>query len=201
MSIDFGIYHHSTREDSELLRKVVRDFFYDSFNKIGIQKNEEITVLDVGCGLGFLSYITAEYFPRAKILGIDTFEDSSLLNSSMQKAEENMQNLNIQDRVHFKRINVFNISRDLGYFDIIVSNLVLHNLGKKRFRIYEKITEVMNDKSFFINGDLLIGNSIEESFLYEINKIYSIFKILYFRKTKLKPSVMYYMVVLKLNKP
>ncbi|AHC52419.1 hypothetical protein SUSAZ_01895 [Sulfolobus acidocaldarius SUSAZ] len=51
----------------------------------------------------------------------------------MRKAEENMEHLGIRDRVFFKRLNVLDITEELGRFDMVVSNLVFHNLGRRRF--------------------------------------------------------------------
>lgn len=199
MSVDFGVYHHSTREESELLRKIVRELFINAFSRIGISKYDEIRVLDVGCGLGFLSYVVAEYFPRARVLGIDTFEDSSLQGSSLEKAKENMRKLGIDDRVTFKSLSIFDITPDLGRFDLVVSNLVFHNLGERRFEAYEKISTVMDNNSFFINGDLFMGE-FEKTFQRDMSRISKTFQVIYYDKIKLTTSIAYYITVLKLDK-
>ncbi|QIW22877.1 class I SAM-dependent methyltransferase [Sulfolobus sp. S-194] len=198
MTVDFGIYHHSTKEESESLRKVIRQLFINAFMKIGIHKYREIRVLDVGCGLGFLSYVVADYFPRARVLGIDTFEDSSLPGSSIEKAKENMCKLKIDNRVTFKSLSVLDITPDLGYFDLVVSNLVLHNLGEKRFEAYEKISKVMDNNSFFINGDLFMGE-FEKMFQIDMSRINKTFQLQYYDKIKLSSSIAYYLTVLKLK--
>lgn len=179
-----------------MLRGIAKELFFQAFMKTGLPRDKEISVLDVGCGLGFLSYVVTQYFPKAKILGIDTFENSSLLDSDMRKAEENMEHLGIRDRVFFKRLNVLDITEELGHFDIVVSNLVFHNLGRRRFEAYEKITKVMKPSSFFINGDIFFGSEPEKSFEADISRLSKIFKLIFSKRLELKESLTYYIAVL-----
>lgn len=200
MPIDFGVYHHSTREQSEKLRRMIKELFFEAFERTEIPKDKEISVLDVGCGLGFLSYITALYFHRARVLGVDTFEDPSLPNSSIHKAEENMRALNLNDRVSFKKLSILEISEDLGSFDLIVSNLVFHNLGERRFIAYENVAKVMKGSSFFINGDLFFGD-VEEGLTREVSKVSKVLRLDFLKKVQISPSVFYYLAILtKVNR-
>ena len=66
-------------------------------------------ILDVGCGLGFLSCVIAEFYKNARITGIDTFKHSSLKGSSLEKAKENARILGFSDRIDFKKSDVFRL--------------------------------------------------------------------------------------------
>jgi SAM-dependent methyltransferase len=109
-----------------------------------------LKILDVGCGLGFLSYISAEFYRNAGITGIDTFEHSNLKRSRLEGAKENARTLDFSDRIIFKKDNMFRFT-PAEKFDIIVSNLVFYNFGKKRFKA----------GSFVIMGNLFFSPKIE----------------------------------------
>jgi 16S rRNA G1207 methylase RsmC len=93
-----------------------------------------LKILDVGCGLGFLSYISAEFYRNAGITGIDTFEHSNLKRSRLEGAKENARTLDFSDRIIFKKDNMFRFT-PAEKFDIIVSNLVFYNFGKHQGRL------------------------------------------------------------------
>ena len=129
---DFGTYHHSTSVASKKVRTVVKAMFIDAFASIPLGRDDKLRILDVGCGLGFLSCVSAEFYKKARITGIDTFEHVSLKRSSFEGAKENVKILGFSGRIDFKKGDVFRFT-PTEKFDIIVSNLVFHNFGKKRF--------------------------------------------------------------------
>lgn len=160
---DFGVYHHSTRKQSEILRESVRDLFCHSFDIAGIQKGEEIRVLDAGCGSGFLCDVVASYFRNAQITGIDLFKSGSLMDLSLDAAVRNMEILGFSRRVQFVTADLTESLKSLGTFDLIVSNLVLHNLGKMRKKAFGNLVEVMKQGAFFVYGDLSTSKEPEVS--------------------------------------
>jgi 2-polyprenyl-3-methyl-5-hydroxy-6-metoxy-1,4-benzoquinol methylase len=153
---DFGIYHHSTSVASKKARTVVKAMFTDAFASLPLWRDEELRILDVGCGLGFLSCVSAEFYKNARITGIDTFEHVSLKRSSLEGAKENASILGFSDRIDFKKDNVFRFT-PVEKFDIIVSNLVFHNFGKMRFKAYSRLSSWTQAGSFVIMGDLFFS--------------------------------------------
>ena len=115
-----------------------------------------VTTGSVSCGLGFLSCVSAELYKNAQIMGIDTFEHVSLKRSSLEGAKENARTLGFSDRIDFKKGDVFRFS-PLEKFDIIVSNLVFHNFGKKRFKAYSLLSSWTQAGSFVVIGDLFFS--------------------------------------------
>src|SRR5215831_11731880 len=85
---DFGTYHHSTcgfqggTYSSE-------SYVHRCLHFYSVRRDDELKILDVGCGLGFLSCVSAEFYQTAWITGIDTFEHASFKRSSLGKAKEN----------------------------------------------------------------------------------------------------------------
>jgi SAM-dependent methyltransferase len=168
----FGTYHHSTSTASRKIRIVVKAMFTDAFAFLPFGRDEELMILDVGCGLGFLSCVSAEFYKNSRITGIDTFKHASLKRSSLEKAKENARILGFSDRIDFKKGDVFGF-RPAEKFDIIVSNLVIHNFGKKRFEAYSRISSWAQAGSFFVIGDLFFSPKTD---IAELAKAFKILK-------------------------
>src|SRR5215469_14923956 len=153
---DFGTYHHSTSMASKKVRTVVKAMFTDAFTSFPFGRDDKLRILDVGCGLGFLSCVSAEFYKNARITGIDTFEHVSLKRSSLEGAKGNARSLGFSDRIDFKKVDVFRFT-PAEKFDIIVSNLVFHNFGKMRFKAYSRLSSWTQTDSFVIMGDLFFS--------------------------------------------
>jgi 2-polyprenyl-3-methyl-5-hydroxy-6-metoxy-1,4-benzoquinol methylase len=103
----FGTYHHSTSATSNKTRAVVKTMFIDAFASLVFRRDNELKILDVGCGLGFLSCVSAEFYKNARITGIDTFKHANLKRSSLGRANENVRILGFSDRINFKKGDAF----------------------------------------------------------------------------------------------
>jgi 16S rRNA G1207 methylase RsmC len=153
---DFGTYHHSTSVASKKIRTIVKAMFTDAFTSLPFGRDDELRVLDLGCGLGFLSCVSAEFYKDARITGVDTFEHASLKRSSLERAKENARSLDFSDRIDFKKGDVFRFI-PAEKFDIIVSNLLFHNFGKMRFKAYSRLSSWTQTGSFIVTGDLFFS--------------------------------------------
>ncbi|MUN27909.1 class I SAM-dependent methyltransferase [Sulfuracidifex metallicus] len=151
MKVDFGVYHHSTPEESnafrERLERVLMPLLKSAFNR-----EARINALDVGCGLGFLSWLIARTFPQGKVTCMDTFKGDSLSDVSVERAILNFRALKVEDRVTV-------IQHDLrepidGSYDLIASNLFFHNLGKERFKVYENVIFALKQGGYFVISDM-----------------------------------------------
>jgi len=151
----FGAYHHSTRAASKKLRAVMKGMFIDALTSLPFSRDDKLKILDIGCGLGFLSCVSAEFYKNARVTGIDTFKHSSLKGSSLEKAKENAKILGFSDRIDFKNSDIFTFT-PTERFDIFVSNLVLHNLGRMRFEAYSRLRSWMQADSFVVMGDYFL---------------------------------------------
>ena len=158
--LDFGTYHHSTSAASKKAREVLKTMFTDVFASLPLRRDDRLQILDIGCGLGFLSCICAEFYKNAQITGIDTFKHASLKRSSLGRAKENASILGFSDRIDFKKGDVFRFI-SAKKFDIIVSNLVFHNFGKMRFKAYSRLSSWVHNKSFIVIGDLFFTRTTD----------------------------------------
>jgi len=65
----FGTYHHSSTAASKKTREIVKAMFTDAFVSLPLRNDDKLQILDVGCGLGFLSCTSAEFYKNANITG------------------------------------------------------------------------------------------------------------------------------------
>jgi SAM-dependent methyltransferase len=152
--LDFGTYHYTTRSVSEKIRESVKILFVESFEDLPFSRRDKLKILDMGCGLGFLSCVCAEYYPNARITGFDTFEHASLKDSSLAKAQNNAKILGFSNRIKFENRDFFQSDYREGKFDLFVSNLVFENFGKKRFGAYKRLAHWATLKSYIVLGEL-----------------------------------------------
>ena len=165
---DFGTYHHSTPHSSEEIRNQLRPLFISAFLKLPFSQHQKIRILDNGCGLGFLSCLCAEFYPKADVMGVDTFRHSSLKSSSIEKARENARVSGFSDRIVFKEGDITKADFRGDDFDLFVSNLVYHNLGRRRFRAYERLASWVPNESCVVLGDLFFGRETDVKFLSQL---------------------------------
>ncbi len=173
--IDYGTYHHSSREESEDLRVYARELIFRGLKRIGLNRESRLKILDAGSGSGFLAILLAEHFPNSHITAVDLFDKSSLAGNSIQMLKRNLNLAGVENRVSIIEANLvdFEIQDE---FDLAVSNLVLHNMGRRRFAAYRNIGKALKCDSFFLNADGFIRrNLVEEPIRKEISKISDIF--------------------------
>jgi len=169
--LDFGTYHHSTPVASEWKRERAKVQFSEAFAGLPFSRDDPLKILDIGCGLGFLSCVSAGYYPNATVTGFDTFEHPSLIDSSLAKARNNSRILGLSRRIRFEKGDVLSSDYRGGRFDLFVSNLVYHNLGKKRNDAYRRLAAWMNPNSYAVIGDIFFdfkADSKQLSGLFEI---------------------------------
>lgn len=152
MHVDFGTYHHSTPKESKDLRKRAEKAFSKLLRAL-YPSRAPLRILDAGCGLGFLMYVAASCFPKANLTGVDVFRHGSISDISVDKAANNMRSLGIDSRTSFLKHDLTKPIESGVQYDLAVSNLVFHNLGKKRFKAYETVFDVLKPAGFFVIGD------------------------------------------------
>lgn len=162
----YGTYHHTTPEQSEITRSELKSKFENAFEKIK-GKVTVNNIMDAGCGLGFLCAVSAKYFPAASVLGIDLFGSESLPEGSITLARQNMEMEHIAERVRFLESDLKTLDLKDVEFELIISNLVFHNLGKSRFQAYKNVIKFLKPQGALILGDFFM-DSRDKKFLSDL---------------------------------
>jgi cyclopropane fatty-acyl-phospholipid synthase-like methyltransferase len=151
--VDFGTYHHTTPEESQQIRQYAEKAFSKLLRPL-YPPRAALRILDAGCRLGFLTNVAAQCLPKASITGVDLFRRGSMSEVSIEKAAKNMKLLGIASRTSFLKHDLTKPLKSDFPFDLAVSNLVFHNLGKKRFKAYETAFDALKSRGYFVIGDL-----------------------------------------------
>ncbi|HVN75917.1 MAG TPA: class I SAM-dependent methyltransferase [Thermoanaerobaculaceae bacterium] len=91
-----------------------------------VEWSGEGDALDVGCGNGALVIAFAHRFPRAHVTGIDFW--GGLWEYSQRVCESNARIEGVAARVDFRRASAARLPFPDGTFDVVVSNLVFHEV-------------------------------------------------------------------------
>jgi len=118
-------------------------------SSIPFKKDEQINVIDLGCGTGTIAQKIKNAFPNSKISCLDIAEN--MIKIAQRK---------LGGKTDCYICNFYEFNFDKKY-DAIVSSLALHHLAndgdKKMF--YEKIYNALNSNGIFYNADVVLGSN------------------------------------------
>jgi arsenite methyltransferase len=92
------------------------------------------TVLDVGTGRGLMMIGAARKLASGKALGIDIWSNKDLSGNSMENTLHNAEIEGVRDRVDVQSGDAAAMSFADGSFDVVLSNLCIHNIPTKEGR-------------------------------------------------------------------
>ncbi len=168
--VDFGTYHHTTAAESKQIREWAEKAFCRLLRPL-YPSRAPLKILDAGCGLGFLIYVAAKRFPKAKITGIDLFRRGSMRELSIKQAIKNMKALGMDIRTCFLKHDLTKPIKADAQLDLAVSNLVFHNLGKKRFKAYGNVFDALKPKGYFVIADLFRQDKADMDYFREMSTL------------------------------
>lgn len=87
-------------------------------------------VLDIGCGNGPLSVKVARKYPQAQVLGVDSWGRN--WDYSLQVCRRNARLSGVAERLTFRQVEVSSLPFEDDNFDLVVSNLVFHEIREAR---------------------------------------------------------------------
>jgi SAM-dependent methyltransferase len=100
--------------------------------KIGWRGDEQ--VLDVGTGRGLLLIGAAKRIPRGKATGIDIWSAKDLSANAMEATLANADLEGVRERVELATEDASRMTLPDSSFDVVVSNLCLHNISDRARR-------------------------------------------------------------------
>jgi arsenite methyltransferase len=92
------------------------------------------TVLDVGTGAGLLMIGAAKKLATGRSVGIDIWSTKDLSGNTAKKALDNAAMEGVAESVEVRNENICNTSFGNASFDVVLSNLCLHNIADKMER-------------------------------------------------------------------
>ncbi len=91
-------------------------------------------VLDVGAGLGLLMIGVAKRLTMGKSYGIDIFNSYDLSSNTLRQLKTNIRLEEVEEKTIVREEDIQQTDFEDEFFDVIVSNLCLHNINKKAGR-------------------------------------------------------------------
>jgi len=85
----------------------------------------------------------------------------------MDKAVQNMKSLGIDSRTSFLKHDLTKPIKSNVQFDLALSNLVFHNMGKKRFKAYGTVFDALKHGGYFVIGDLFPHGKVDMDYFRE----------------------------------
>jgi ubiquinone/menaquinone biosynthesis C-methylase UbiE len=122
-------------------------------NMIDWKGNE--MVLDVGTGRGLMMIGAAKHLTTGKSTGIDIWNAEDLTANNMENTIANVTIEGVKDKVEIKNENAVSMSFADNTFDIVISNLCLHNIYNKeeRKKACDEISRVLKKGGTAIISD------------------------------------------------
>jgi ubiquinone/menaquinone biosynthesis C-methylase UbiE len=119
-----------------------------------LEWNGQGSSLDIGCGNGALTIAVAQRFPRTHVTGVDLWGGG--WGYSRQRCESNAKIAGVADRVTFHQASAATLPFHEGSFDLVVSNLVFHEVRAVRDKraLLEEALRVVKKGGVFAFQDL-----------------------------------------------
>lgn len=116
--------------------------------------------LDIGCGNGPLTIRIAKKFPDCEIMGIDTWGGSWEYSKTV--CEKNAALEGVSERVGFERGSAASLPFEDETFDMVVSNLVFHEVRdvREKSRLIQEALRVVKPQGRFVFQDLFLWKQV-----------------------------------------
>ena len=123
-------------------------------------------VLDIGTGKGLLMIGAAKRLTTGKATGIDIWNEQDLSGNKIENALKNAAIEGVENKIEVKNENVMLMSFADNSFDVIVSNLCLHNIYNKddRETACKEIARVLKKGGTTIISDFRHVKNYKNSF-------------------------------------
>lgn len=120
---------------------------------LGLRGDERL--LDLGCGRGAVLLMAARRLTTGRAVGVDLWRSVDQSGNALAVTERNADAEGVRDRVELRTGDMTELPFEDGEFDVIVSNLAIHNIrsADRRTRAIEEAVRVLRP-----GGRLLIAD-------------------------------------------
>jgi ubiquinone/menaquinone biosynthesis C-methylase UbiE len=126
-------------------------------------------VLDVGTGRGLLLMGAAKKLDTGRVIGIDIWRKEDMQNNTYKNTMRNAELEGVLEKIEVKNEDAQKLSFQSGYFDVVLSNLCLHNIPLKEGRdmACREIARVLKPNGVIIISDILHAKEYAKIFAGE----------------------------------
>ena len=91
-------------------------------------------ILDLGCGRGAVLLLAAHHLTSGRAVGVDLWRPGDQSGNALESTRRNAVIEGVSDRVELHTADIASLPFGEASFDVVTSNLVLHNLSSKAQR-------------------------------------------------------------------
>jgi len=126
-------------------------------------------VLDVGTGRGLLLIGAAKLLTTGSAVGIDIWSRKDLSGNAPERTQANIEMEGVSDKVQLRSEDASQMSFPDASFDVVVSNLCIHNIPKQagRDRACREIARVLRPGGMAVISDYKLTGKYAEVFAGE----------------------------------
>ena len=126
----------------------------DLLNELKLRGDERI--LDLGCGRGAVLFLAAQHLSSGTAVGVDIWNKADQSGNSEQAARRNAQAEGVADRIELVTADMTQLPMEDDQFDLIVSNVAIHNISGKpgRAKALEEAVRVLRPGGRIMIADL-----------------------------------------------
>lgn len=137
--IDMDVWHPNRAKMASIVCEV-----------LPFDKTENLTLLDLGVGTGYLSHKIIETFPNARIIAVDAAE--LMINKAKLRLKDKLRQFTFQISTFQELSDKVNTLSDL---DAVVSSFALHHLYREEKQmLFKYIHSILKPHGWFVNCDI-----------------------------------------------
>jgi arsenite methyltransferase len=123
----------------------------------GLELAGDERVLDLGCGRGAVLVAAAQRLPRGTAVGVDLWRSVDQSGNSTEATASNAAAAGVTDSVELHTGDMTALPFSDGEFDVVVSSLAIHNIGKAegRQRAIDEAVRVLRPGGRLVIADIL----------------------------------------------
>ena len=125
-NMEIPLYFYEAYKDLDRLSPGSKDITLKAIDKVNLNVDDNLNILDIACGVGTSTILLAKYFKNATVEGFDLF------NHYKESLEEKIEKHNLSDRVYAYKMDMRDPDFANEEFDLVFCEASIEIIGFKK---------------------------------------------------------------------